>query len=119
MESSEVEMNKDKSLGHVVVLITAPDAKEADFLSRGLGEEKLAYCVNAIPGVKSTYSWDGEVCVEDEIQLVAKTRATRFLDLEQWVNVNHSYDVPEIIALPLSGGAKTFLKCIDDWVPEN
>ena len=103
---------------HIAVLITVSDQNEADRLSRGLVEERLAYCVNVIPGIKSTYFWDGQVCVDDEIQLVIKTRFERFLELERWVISNHSYDVPEIIALPLVTGSKPYLKCVDDWVSE-
>ena len=102
---------------HIVVLITAPTADEADRLSRGLVKEKLAYCVNTIPDVKSVYFWDGKVCVDEEIQLLAKTRSTRFAALEKWVRETHSYEVPEIIALPLAESSKPYLKCIDDWVP--
>ena len=102
---------------HIVVLITARTADEANRLSQELVEERLAYCVNAIPGIKSAYFWDGKVCVDEEIQLLAKTRSTRFAALEKWVRENHRYEVPEIIAIPLVEGSKPYLKCIDDWVP--
>ena len=101
---------------HIIVFITAPTPDEAERLSRGLVEEKLAYCVNAIPAIKSVYFWDGKVCVDEEIQLLAKTNSSRFAALEKWVREAHSYDVPEIIALPLVEGSESYLKCIDDWV---
>ena len=102
---------------HIVVLITAATSEEAERLMRGLVQEKLAYCVNAIPGIKSAYFWDDAVCVDEEIQLLAKTRSSRFAALEKWICEAHSYDVPEIIALPLVEGSESYLKCIDDWVP--
>ncbi|NIQ00014.1 MAG: divalent cation tolerance protein CutA [Nitrospinaceae bacterium] len=100
---------------HIVVLITASSREESERLSRGLVEAKLAFCVNSLPGVKSTYFWDNELCVDEEILLIVKTRADRFDELEQWVVEHHSYDVPEVIALPIVQGLKPYLKGIDDW----
>ena len=101
---------------YIVVFITAGSAAEAEKLSLGLVEEKLAYCVNVIPSVKSTYFWEGKVCVDEELMLVVKSRNSRFKNLERWVRKNHSYDVPEVIALPLANGSKPYLKCINDWL---
>jgi len=100
---------------HIVVYITASSQEEADTLIRGLVEARLAFCVNSIPGVKSTYFWDGQLCVDDELLLIVKTRADRFDELEKWVVAHHSYDVPEVIALPIVKGSKPYLKGIDDW----
>lgn len=100
---------------HIVVLITAASQAEADTLSRGLVEAKLAFCVNSLPGVKSTYFWENKLCVDDEILLIVKTRADRFDELEKWVVEHHSYDVPEVIALPIVKGSKPYLQGIDDW----
>lgn len=101
---------------HIVVFITAGSTEEADKLSRGLVEEKLAFCVNCVPSVKSTYYWEGKLCVDDEILLIVKTRSSKFEALEKWVRKNHSYDVPEVIALPIIKGSEPYLKGIDDWV---
>lgn len=103
---------------HIVVLITASSQEEADSLSRGLVEAKLAFCVNSVPGIQSTYFWDDQLCVDHEFLLIAKTRADRFDELEKWVVEHHSYDVPEVIALPVVKGFKPYLKGIDDWVVE-
>ena len=103
---------------HIVVLITAGSTEEAEKLSRGLVMEKLAFCVNAVPQIKSTYFWEEKLCVDEEILLIVKTRASQFDDLEAWVRKNHSYDVPEIIAVPIGKGSKPYLKGIDDWVPK-
>ena len=105
-------------MGHIVVFITAASQDEADKLSRGLVEEKLAFCVNSVPSVKSTYFWEGKLCVDEEYLLIAKTRETWFPALEKWVRENHSYDVPEIIALPITQGSKPYLDGIDNWVPD-
>ena len=101
---------------HIVVLITAGSREEADKLSRGLVEEKLAFCVNSVPGVQSTYYWEDKLCVDAEFLLIVKTRGDRFEDLEKWVRENHSYDVPEVIALPVVKGSEPYLKSIDNWI---
>ncbi len=101
---------------HIVVLITAGSREEADKLSRGLVEEKLAFCVNSVPGVQSTYYWEDKLCVDAEFLLIVKTRGDRFEDLKKWVRENHSYDVPEVIALPIVKGSEPYLKSIDNWI---
>jgi periplasmic divalent cation tolerance protein len=103
---------------HVVVFVTAGSREEADKLSRGLVEEKLAFCVNALPAIQSTYYWEGKLCEDEEILLIIKTRASKFDALETWVRKNHSYDVPEVIALPIVKGSQPYLKSIDDWVSD-
>ena len=104
---------------HIVVFITAGSADEADKLSRGLVEERIAFCVNSVPGVKSTYYWEGKIHVDQEILLIVKTRNDRFAELETWVKKNHSYSVPEIIALPIEKGSLQYLQGIDDWVKKH
>ena len=101
---------------HCIIYITAGSKEEADKLSRGLVEEKLAFCINAVPGIQSTYQWEGKIHVDDEILLIVKTRQDRYEALEQWVKHNHSYDVPEIISLPIQKGLPEYVQAIDDWV---
>ena len=101
---------------HCIIYITAGSKEEADKLSRGLVKEKLAFCVNTVPGIQSTYQWEGKIHVDDEILLIVKTRQDRYEALEQWVKQNHSYDVPEIISLPIQKGLPEYLLAIDDWV---
>ena len=102
--------------GYIVVLTTAGSREEADKLSRGLVEEKLAYCVNTIPSVQSTYYWEGKLCVDEELLLIIKTQGAKYTALESWLRKSHSYDVPEIIALPIAQGSDDYLKCIDKWL---
>ena len=101
---------------HIVLLTTTGSKKEADLLSRGLVEKKLAYCVNIIPTIQSTYFWENKLCVDEELLLVIKTQEVKFTALELWIRENHSYDVPELIALPIVKGSADYLKCIDNWV---
>ena len=101
---------------HYVLFITTGSKEEADKISRGLVEDKLAFCVNAIPGIQSTYYWEGKIHVDEEFLLIVKTRKDRYDALETWVKINHSYEVPEIIALPIEQGLLAYLSGIDDWV---
>ena len=107
----EVRMNE-----HCVIFITAGSKEEAEKLSRGMVKKKLAFCVNTVSGIQSTYHWEGKLHVDDEILLIAKTRQQKYGALENWVKQNHSYDVPEIISLPIQRGLPEYLKAIDDWV---
>ena len=109
--TKEVRMNE-----HCVIFITVGSKEEAKQLSRGMIEKKLAFCVNTVPGIQSTYHWKGKLHVDDEILLIAKTRQQKYGALENWVKQNHSYDVPEIISLPIQKGLPEYLKAIDDWV---
>ncbi|MGB9339499.1 MAG: divalent-cation tolerance protein CutA [Polyangiales bacterium] len=83
----------------LIVLCTAPDQASAERLAKGLVGERLAACVNAIPGLKSFYRWQGKVETDSEIQLLIKTRRGRFDELAAWLKANHPYDVPEIVAV--------------------
>ncbi len=101
---------------HCVIFITAGSKEEADKISRGLVEDKLAFCVSTIPKIRSTYFWEDRIHVDEEFLLIVKTRKDRYEDLEMWVKSNHSYEVPEIIALPIEQGLPAYLNGIDDWV---
>ena len=101
---------------HYVLFITTGSKEEADKISRGLVEDKLAFCVNAIPGIQSTYYWEDKIHIDEEFLLIVKTRKDRYDALETWVKINHSYEVPEIIALPIEQGLPAYLSGIDGWV---
>jgi periplasmic divalent cation tolerance protein len=101
---------------HCVIFITAGSKEEADKISRGLVENKLAFCVSAIPKIQSTYHWEDKIHVDEEFLLIVKTRKDRYETLQTWVKMNHSYEVPEIIALPVEQGLPAYLSGIDEWV---
>ena len=98
------------------IFITAGSKEEAEKLSRVLVEKKLAFCVNTVPSIQSTYHWEGKIHVDKEILLIIKTLRRNYEELENWVQKNHSYDVPEIISIPIHKGLPAYLKAIDDWV---
>ncbi|MGC2331749.1 MAG: divalent-cation tolerance protein CutA [Candidatus Acidiferrales bacterium] len=101
----------------VVVLVTCGSAKEARRIARAVVEQKLAACVN-IPDarVQSIYRWKGKVESAREFLLVIKTTRRRLAALEKKIERLHSYDVPEIIALPIVAGARGYLGWIGDSV---
>ena len=94
-----------------VVLITAPSA-EAGPLARHLVEEKLAACVNRVPGVQSVYWWQGKVEESSEELLIAKTDKLKVKALIKAVKAKHSYSVPEVIALRIKEGNRDYLRWI-------
>ncbi|MEJ2738211.1 MAG: divalent-cation tolerance protein CutA [Anaerolineae bacterium] len=100
----------------IVVLITTSSQVEADRIANALVAEMMAACVNVIPGVTSVYRWQGDVQRAQEWLLVAKSRSDVLDDLIRRVKALHSYDVPEIIALPLAGGYDAYLSWIDNEV---
>jgi len=102
-------------MDYIVVLITASGAEEAEKIARTLVGENLAACVNMQGGVRSIYRWKGEVCDEPEVMMLAKTTSDNFAAIEKRVRELHSYEVPEVIAIPVVMGSKPYL----DWIEEN
>ena len=95
-----------------LILSTCPDADTAQRLARTLVEERLAACVNLLPGVSSTYRWRGEVEQATEVQLLAKTTADRRVALIARLAELHPYELPEILAVETAAGLPAYL----DWV---
>ncbi|XP_073385793.1 uncharacterized protein [Physcomitrium patens] len=98
----------------IVVYVTVPNKETGTKLAHSIIENKLAACVNQIPGVESTYWWEGKVETDTEILLMIKTRQALLGELTDHVNNNHPYDTPEVIALPITGGSEKYLKWIGD-----
>lgn len=98
---------------HMVVLITAGSQEQAESIARTLVAERLAACVNVVAGVTSIYRWKDEVQRDQEWLLVGKSRRDLLSALVERVQAIHSYEVPEIIALPLIGGSEAYLHWID------
>jgi len=98
--------------GICLLYMTAPDADEARRIGDALVAERLAACVNLIPGMVSVYRWQGEVRHDSEIVLIAKTRAELVERASARVRELHSYDCPCVVALPAAGGNPDFLNWI-------
>ena len=88
---------------------TCPDAESAQRIARALVAERLAACVNCLPGITSTYRWQDEVTTDDEHLLLIKTTADRFEALKARLLALHPYDVPELIAVPVERGHEAYL----------
>jgi periplasmic divalent cation tolerance protein len=93
----------------LVVLVTMPDADTAARLGRTVVEEKLAACVNIIPGLRSLYEWEGKLCDEAEVLCLFKTRRALYPALRDRLSGLHPYQVPELIAVPLAEGNEPYL----------
>jgi periplasmic divalent cation tolerance protein len=96
----------------IAVFLTAPNGEEATRLADLLVGSQLAACVQILPEMESVFRWQGEVARESEILLIVKTTAEKFGDLEREVRALHSYEVPEIIAVPIVAGSNPYL----DWL---
>jgi periplasmic divalent cation tolerance protein len=97
----------------IVVLITAGSEEEAHKIARLLVKQKKAACVNIVPGVDSLFRWKGKIDSARETLLLAKTRAPLLSEIISLVQKTHSYEVPEIIALPITGGSEDYLEWLD------
>ena len=93
----------------IVVLMTAPNREEANRIAQALVCARLAACVQILPESESVYRWQGEVKREKEILLLAKTLRSRFDELESKVRALHSYETPEIIAVPVTDSSAPYL----------
>jgi periplasmic divalent cation tolerance protein len=99
---------------HVVVFITAGSVEEGQSIARTLVEERVAACVNIVSPIESVYRWQGKVQDDREVLLIAKTVAEMLEQLAMRVKQLHSYEVPEIVALPIVAGSEDYLHWIDE-----
>lgn len=99
---------------YIVIFITASNKKEAKYIAQQLMEKKLAACVNIVDKVNSFFRWQGKIDQASEVLLIIKSKKEKLTKIIKTVKAAHSYDVPEIIALPIIGGHKTYLDWIDD-----
>ena len=109
-------MIRNNKLNYCLVLVTAPEGPAGATLARALVEEGLAACVNLVPGLRSIYRDQGAVQEAAEVLLMIKTRSDLYSRLEARVHALHPYRVPEVIAVPVTGGAASYLKWLDEAV---
>jgi periplasmic divalent cation tolerance protein len=102
----------------ILVLITAP-TEVAPALARALVEARLAACVNLLPGLRSVYRWQGEVCEAGETLLIAKTASARFAALREAVLRLHPYELPEIVAVKLDDAHPPYLQWLLSQVSDS
>ena len=94
----------------VVVFMTAADGEEAARLAAMLVGANLAACVQIMPKMESVYRWQGQIERATEVLLIAKTSASKFEELEREVRALHSYETPEIVAIPIVAGSAAYLE---------
>ncbi|XWS21427.1 hypothetical protein CRYUN_Cryun30bG0054100 [Craigia yunnanensis] len=94
----------------IVVYVTVPNREAGRKLAESIVKEKLAACVNIVPGLESVYLWEGKINTDPEELLIIKTRQSLLGALTEHVKANHEYDVPEVIALPITGGSPQYLE---------
>lgn len=97
-----------------IILSTTPNMEVAERLAEGLVRERLAACVNIVPQVRSIYFWEGEVHRDEELLLFIKSRSERRDALFAYLAEHHPYDVPEVIALPITAGSASYLRFIEN-----
>lgn len=100
---------------HIVIFVTAKDEAQAKRIAEKLVAEKLVACANIVPGIQSIFRWEGKVDRAREVLLILKSRRRHFPSIVKTVKAMHSYDVPEIIALPIIEGNKDYLQ----WLTES
>jgi periplasmic divalent cation tolerance protein len=91
-----------------LVLTTCGDAENAQVIARDLVEKRLAACVQIFP-IESVFRWGGKVQTEPEVMLFCKIRRADYADVEAAIHAAHTYDVPEIIAIPIEAGSASYL----------
>jgi periplasmic divalent cation tolerance protein len=99
---------------YAVTLTTVAKPADAKRIARALVGERLAACVNIVPGVASIYEWKGKLHEDRELLLVIKSRAGRTAALTRRVKEIHPYEVPEIVQLPIVSGNPAYLRWVDE-----
>lgn len=100
----------------LIVFVTAEGGDQAARLAEKVVEERLAACVNIVPGVRSCYVWEGKLTWSEEVLLVMKTTREGFGGLEKRVKELHSYEVPEILGVGVEEGLEKYLEWVKDGV---
>lgn len=103
---------------HSMAFVTAPSQEVAKKIAGGLVKNKLAACVNIIPGVVSVYEWEEKINEDPEVIMMIKTRTSRLEELTKYVRENHPYDVCEVISSKIDQGNPPYLDWIGQIVPE-
>ena len=95
-------------------MTTAPAADKAAAIARTLVEEGLVACVNIVPGIRSIYRWQGEICDDTEVLCLMKTRRDRAEPARERLVALHPYQLPEVIVLEITAGHAPYLAWIDE-----
>ena len=102
----------------IVIYCTVPNKNEGKDIARALVKHQIVACVNIIDKIESVFSWDGEMMEEKEALMIIKTKKELFADVNRVIQKLHSYNVPEVIAIPIIEADEIYLKWIDHEVRE-
>ena len=100
----------------LIVFVSCATREQAEAIAGALVGERLAACVNVLPGVRSCFVWDGKLTWSEEVLLLIKTTVARYDAMQNRVRELHSYEVPEIVAVPIEVGLDAYLKWISEAV---
>ena len=103
-------------MSEILVLTTADSLDLALRIASALVEQKEAACVNIVPGIRSIYRWEGKVCDDAELLLLIKSSADRFEAVRSRIRQLHTYEVPEVISLPIVAGDQSYLRWLNEQV---
>lgn len=98
---------------HILILCTCPEGNVAADMAEALVADRIAACVNIIPGLSSWFRWRGQIDRADELLLIIKTTHDHYHDVEKKIRSMHPYELPEIIAVPITQGLADYLNWID------
>lgn len=98
----------------LICFCTCPEAYSAERIATTLVEERLAACVNIVPGLRSVYRWEGRVEAADEVLLLIKTAADRYPELQDRLRALHPYELPELLAVESAFGLPGYLRWVTD-----
>ncbi len=97
----------------ILVWTNVPDAAIASTIANAIVEQRVGACVNILPGVQSIYRWQGKIATATEMMLLIKTTKAHYVALEKLIVALHPYEVPEIIAVPVTAGLPAYVKWIE------
>lgn len=100
----------------LVVFTTVPNKEEGETLARKIVEQRLGACVQVLPQMTSFYFWEGEIQKDSEHLILIKTLSEKYKDLQDFIIKNHSYSVPEIIALSAQDVFRSYLEWAEDYL---
>lgn len=106
-------------MSYCLINCTVNSKKEAVEISKHLVKKKLIACCNIIPSVTSVYEWDNKINEDNEFLMVMKTETELFQKIETEIKKMHTYDVPEIICIPVINGSRKYLDWIDEQTLNN
>jgi len=100
----------------IMVFATCPDTALARQFGQHLVGTGMAACVNVVPGASSIYRWQGEIQEDQEVMMIIKTVHERLAEITAWIQQNHPYDLPEVVAVPVEDGLNGYLQWVKDAV---